>query len=148
MPIVSADTQLRDILTRYRRIAIVGLSGNPTRPSFGVAAYLQRQGYDVWPVNPTLVGSRVLGRQVFGGLRDLPVEPEIVEVFRRSEYVAGVVDAAIAVGAKVLWTQLGVRDDMAAERASEAGLLVVQDRCMAIEHSRLRVGPVAREPFL
>lgn len=144
MPMASTDDQIRVILTRSRRIAVVGLSNNPARPSYSVAAYLQRQGYEIWPVNPNLVGSEVLGRPVYASLSDLPIVPDIVDVFRRSEHVAEVADAAIAVGARVLWTQLGVRDDTAAERASAAGLLVVQDRCPAIEHPRLGLGRVTQ----
>lgn len=140
MPIARTDDEIRDILTRYHRIAVVGLSDNPARPSYGVAAYLQRQGYEIWPVNPRLAGHTVLGRRVYASLGDLPIVPEIVDVFRRSEHVAEVVDAAIVVGAHVVWTQLGVRDDAATERASAAGLLVVQDRCPAIEHPRLGIG--------
>lgn len=139
MPIASTDDELRDILTRYHRIAVVGLSNNPARPSHGVATYLQRQGYEIWPVNPNLAGSIVLGRPVYASLSDLPIVPDIVDVFRRSEHVAEVADAAIAIGARVLWTQLGVRDDAAAARASAAGLLVVQDRCPAIEYPRLGI---------
>lgn len=137
MAIVTTDEQIREILTRYRRVVVVGLSDNPSRPSHGVAGYLQRQGYEVWPVNPRLAGQIVLGRRVYASLGDLPEAPEIVDVFRRSEYVAEVAEAAIAVSAKVLWTQLGVRDDAAAERASAAGLWVVQNRCPAIEIPRL-----------
>lgn len=144
MPMASTDEQIRVILTRSRRIAVVGLSNNPARPSYSVAAYLQRQGYEIWPVNPNLVGSEVLGRPVYASLSDLPIVPDIVDVFRRSEHVAEVADAAIAVGARVLWTQLGVRDDTAAERVSAAGLLVVQDRCPAIEHPRLGLGRVTQ----
>ncbi|MGH2517317.1 MAG: CoA-binding protein [Ktedonobacterales bacterium] len=139
MPIVSTDDHIREILTHFRRIAVVGLSERPNRPSYGVAAFLQRQGYEIWPVNPMLVGRTVLGCQVYASLSDVPVAPEIVDVLRRSEYVAEVAEAAIAAGAKVLWTQLGVRDDAAAERASAAGLLVVQNRCPAIEYPRLGI---------
>jgi uncharacterized protein len=142
MPIVTTDDQIRAIFTTFRRIAVVGLSDNPTRPSHGVAAYLLRQGYEIWPVNPNLAGRTVLGRQVYASLRDLPVVPEIVDVFRRSECVAEIAEEAIASGAHVLWTQLGVRDDAAAERASAEGLLVVQNRCPAIEIPRLGIGPV------
>lgn len=142
MPIVQTDDELREILTRYRRVAVVGLSDDPDRPSNSVASFLQDQGYEIYPVNPTLVGKTVLGREVYGSLADLPEQPEIVDVFRRSIYVSDIADAAIAVGAKVLWTQLGVRDDAAAARASSAGLLVVQNRCTAIEHGRLRIGDV------
>lgn len=142
MPLATTEDDLRDILSRFHRIAIVGLSDNPSRPSNDVARYLLRQGYDVFAVNPRLAGQQVLGRPVYESLADLPEPPEIVDVFRRSQYVADVADQAIAVGAKVLWTQLGVRDDASAQRASDAGLIVVQNRCTAIEHSRLGIGTV------
>lgn len=141
MPIIQNDDDLRDVLMRYRRVAIVGLSDDPDRPSHSVASYLQKQGYEIFPVNPALAGKSVLGRKVYGSLAELPESPEIVDVFRRSEFMPEVADAAIAAGAKVLWTQLGVRDDAAAEHASAAGLQVVQNRCTAIEHARLRVEP-------
>ena len=137
MPIVSNDQELVDILEGYRRIAVVGISANPSRPSHSVASFLKRHGYSLFLLNPLLAGKTVLGERVYARLADLPEPPEIVDVFRRSEYVAGIVEEAIAAGAKVLWTQLGVRDPEAALRASEAGLFVVQDRCTAIEYSRL-----------
>lgn len=140
MPMTIGESELREILTRFRRIAVVGLSAKPYRPSHEVATYLLRHGYEVLAVNPTIAGERVLGLKVYGSLLELPEPPEIVDVFRRSEFVAEVAEQAIAAGAKVLWTQLGVRDDAAARRARDAGLLVVQDRCMAIEHARLGVG--------
>ena len=140
MPMVQSDDDLREVLMRYRRVAVVGFSDDQDRPSHSVAAYLQEQGYEIDPVNPVLAGKTVLGRTVYSSLAELPEPPEIVDVFRRSEYVSEVADAAIAAGAKVLWTQLGVRDDAAAERASAAGLQVVQNRCTAIEHGRLRIG--------
>jgi uncharacterized protein len=142
MSMVAAQDEMRDILTRYRRIAVVGLSDDPARPSNSVARYLIAQGYEVCPVNPNLRGRTVLGRRVYAALADLPEPPEIVDVFRRSEYVAQVVDEAVAAGAKVIWTQLGVRDDQAAARARQAGVMVVQNRCTAIEHSRLGIGSV------
>lgn len=144
MPIETSENVLREILTRYRRIAVVGLSDKPYRPSYDVAEYLLRQGYTLYAVNPTIAGLRVLGLEVYGSLADLPETPEIVDVFRRSQYVAEVAEAAVAVGAKVLWTQLGVRDDVAAARASAAGLIVVQNRCTAMEHRRLGIGPVGQ----
>lgn len=139
MVAVQNDDEMREILTRYRRVAVVGLSDDPDRPSHSVASYLQEHGYEIYPVNPSLAGQTVLGREVYSSLAELPEPPEIVDVFRRSEYVSAVVDAAITAGAKVLWTQLGVRDDAAAERAGAAGLQVVQNRCTAIEHGRLRI---------
>ena len=139
MPIVESDEQLRQVLTDYRRIAIIGLSADPARASHQVAKYLIRQGYEVSGVNPPLKGTSILGCRVYGALSELPQAPEIVDVFRRSEFVAGVAEEAIAAGARVLWTQLGVRDDSAARRASEAGLYVVQNRCTKIEHRRLGI---------
>ncbi|MFI5274346.1 MAG: CoA-binding protein [Ktedonobacterales bacterium] len=144
MTSVVTDDELRAILTRFRRIAVVGLSDNPARPSYGVARYLIEQDYDVVGVNPNLAGQSVLGRPIYAALTDLPEPPEIVDVFRRSQFVARVVDDAIAAGARVVWTQLGVKDDTAAERGRAAGLRVVQNRCTAIEHERLLGGA----PFL
>ncbi len=137
------DEELRAVLTRFKRIAIVGLSENPARPSYGVAAYLLRQGYEIDPVNPTIAGRTVLGRTVYASLRDLPQPPEIVDVFRRSEFVPPVAEDAIAVGAKVLWTQYDVVNDVAARRAADAGLTVIQDHCMAVDHRRLGIGSVS-----
>lgn len=136
----TSEHDIREILTRYRRIAVVGLSEKPYRPSYEVASYLIRQGYEVFAVNPTIAGQQVLGLPVYESLSALPERPEIVDVFRRSQFVADVAEQAIAVGAKVLWTQLGVRDNVAARHASDAGLLVVQDRCIAVEHSRSGIG--------
>lgn len=136
-----SDEELREILTRYRRIAVVGMSANPARPSHGVARFLIANGYELTGVNPNLAGQKVLGRPVYASLAELPEPPEIVDVFRRSEYVADVAEQAIAVGARVLWTQLGVKDDAAAARARAAGLQVVQNRCTAIEHERLNIPP-------
>jgi uncharacterized protein len=139
MPIVSSDDEIAAILTAYHHIAIVGISANPSRPSHGVAQFLQSRGYHLSLVNPLLAGRTptILGETVYSSLPDLPEPPEIVDVFRRSEYVPEVAEAAVGVGAKVLWTQLGVINPEAAARASTAGLLVVQDRCTAIEVRRL-----------
>ena len=143
MPISADYETITDILTRYRRIAVVGLSDNPERPSHDVSAYMQAQGYEIFPVNPTIAGQTVLGRTVYASLADLPVRPEIVDVFRRSEFVPEVAEQAIAAGADVLWTQLFVVNDAAAQRASDAGLQVVQNRCIKIEHARRGMGHVA-----
>ena len=137
---IVSDGELRGVLTRYRRIAVVGLSNNPMRPSYGVARYLIAQGYEVAGVNPNLAGQTVLGRPVYATLADLPQPPEIVDVFRRSVFVPEVMAQAIAAGAKVVWTQLGVKDDAAAALGRAAGLVVVQNRCTAIEHERLLGG--------
>ena len=142
MPIVTDREGIRDILTRYRRIAVVGLSSNPERPSHEVSQFMQAQGYEIYPVNPTIAGQVVLGRTVYASLADLPVRPEIVNVFRRSEFVPEVAEQAIAVGADVLWTQLFVVNDAAAQRASDAGLMVVQNRCLKIEYHKHDIGEI------
>ena len=131
------DAELRDLLRRYRRIAVVGLSDRPDRPSYGVAEYLKRAGYDITPVNPTI--DETLGLKAVGSLQDVPSPVEIVDVFRRAADVPPVVEDAIAVGAKVVWLQLGIVNEEAATRAREAGLVVVQDRCLKVEHHRLGV---------
>ena len=146
MPISADYESITDILTRYRRIAVVGLSDNPERPSNEVSAYMQAQGYEIYPVNPTIAGQTVLGRTVYASLADLPVRPEVVDIFRRSEFVPEVAEQAIAAGANVLWTQLFVVNDAAAQRASDAGLQVVQNRCIKIEHARRGKGHVGPRP--
>jgi uncharacterized protein len=137
MPILSTDDEIGAVLAEYHHIAIVGISANPSRPSHGVAEFLQSRGYRLSLVNPNLAGQTVLGERVVSSLAELVEQPEIVDVFRRSEFVPDVAEAAIAAGAKVLWTQLGVLNMEAAKRASAAGLLVVQNRCTAIEVRRL-----------
>jgi len=128
---------LRDILCRSRTIAIVGASNEPWRPSFGIARYLQRAGYRVYPVNPFLVGEAVHGEAFHASLRDLPERPDLINVFRRPDAVDEVVDDAIAIGAPALWMQLGVRNDAARARAEAAGIAVVMNRCISVEHGRL-----------
>ena len=122
------------ILERYGRIAMVGLSSNPFRPSHFAAIYMLSKGYDVIPVNPR--ETRILGRPCYASVRDAPGPIEIVDIFREPSAVPEVVEDAIAVGAKVVWMQLGVIHEAAAERARAAGLEVVMDRCMKIEHAR------------
>ncbi len=130
------DTEIRDILTSVKTIALVGWSPKPDRPSHGVAAFLNRRGYRVIPVNPGQAGQEALGETVVATLAEAgPVD--MVDIFRRSEEAGAVVDQAIAVGAKVVWMQLGVVDEAAAERARAAGLKVVMNRCPAIEIPRL-----------
>ncbi|HEX6443324.1 MAG TPA: CoA-binding protein, partial [Stellaceae bacterium] len=107
------------------------------RPSHGVMAYLQRRGYRTIPVNPNAAGDKINGETVYAGLADVPEPIDMVDVFRRTEMAGGVVDEAIAVGAQVVWMQLGVRDDDAAARAEARGLKVVMNRCPAIEIPRL-----------
>ncbi len=122
------------ILERYRRIAMVGLSSNPFRPSHFAAIYLLAEGYDVIPVNPR--ESAVLGRTSYPSLAAIPGGVEVVDIFREPAAVPAIVEEAIAIGAKVIWMQLGVVHEAAAARAREAGLQVVMDRCMKIEHAR------------
>jgi predicted CoA-binding protein len=131
----SADP-IFDILTTYKTIAVVGLSSNPTRPSHGVAEYMQSSGYHIIPVNPN--ETDVLGEPSYERLEDVPQKIEIVEVFRRPEEVPPVVDAAIRIGAKVVWMQLGIENQAAAEKAQAAGLVVVMDACMLVEHKKRR----------
>src|SRR5713226_5464795 len=122
------------ILERYKRIAMVGLSANPFRPSHFAAIYLLSEGYDVVPVNPR--ENEVLGCKAYASLRDVPSPVEVVDIFREPSAVPAIVEDAIAIGAKVIWMQLGVIHEAAAERARAAGLEVVMDRCMKIEHAR------------
>lgn len=129
----SARDRLR-ILERYRRIAMVGLSSNPFRPSHFAAIYLIAEGYDVIPVNPR--ESKVLGRPCYPSLAAIPGPVEIVDIFREPAAVPDIVEQAISIGAKVIWMQLGVVHEEAAGRARTAGLEVVMDRCMKIEHAR------------
>ena len=131
------DAYLRDILTTARTIAVVGASPRRERPSHRVMAYLQRRGYRAIPVNPNAVGMMIHGETVYARLSDVADPIDMVDVFRRSEMAGEVVDQAIEIGAKVIWMQLGVRDDDAAARAEAHGLKVVMNRCPAIEIPRL-----------
>lgn len=130
-------TRLR-ILREAETVALVGVSANPIRSSNFVASYLTRTDFTMYPVNPMY--DEVLGLECYPSLRDLPVVPDIVDVFRREDQIPGVVEEAIEVGAKVVWFQLGLRHDEAARMAIEAGLEVVQDRCLKIEHARFSGG--------
>lgn len=123
------------ILQSARTIAVVGLSGKRYRPSHGVAEYLKRSGYRIIPVNPA--ETEVLGEKCYPDLDSVPGEVDVVDIFRRSEFVPEVVEAAIRKGAKVIWMQEGVINEEAARRAREAGLTVVMDRCILKDHSRL-----------
>lgn len=136
-----SDAYLREILTSVRTIAVVGASPRRERPSYGVMACLQRHGYRAIPVNPNAAGASILGETCYAALDDVPESVEMVDVFRRSEMAGAAVDAAIAVGAKFVWMQLGVRDDAAAARAEARGIKVVMNRCPAIEIPRLRLPP-------
>lgn len=134
---ISARERL-DLLRHAKAIALVGVSANPLRSSNFVATYLVKTPYRVYAVNPMY--DEVLGVKCHPSLADLPEAPDIVDVFRREEELPGVVDEAIAVGAKAVWFQLGLRHEGAAAKAREAGLEVVQDRCLKIEHARFHGG--------
>jgi predicted CoA-binding protein len=129
-----ADTIL-EILKKYKTIAVVGLSSNPMRPSFGVTEYMQGEGYRIIPVNPN--ETEVLGEKSYARLEDVPGKIEIVNVFRRTEEVPPVVESAIRVGVKVVWMQLGIENEEAAAKARAAGLVVVEDACILVEHRRI-----------
>jgi predicted CoA-binding protein len=133
------DAYLRDILTSARTIAVVGASPRSNRPSHGVMRFLQRHDYRAIPVNPRAAVDEILGERVYASLADISEPVDMVDIFRRSEAAGAVVDEAIAIGAKIVWMQLEVRDDAAAARAEAAGLRVVMDRCPAIEIPRLGV---------
>jgi uncharacterized protein len=128
---------LRRILRENRVIAVVGLSADWHRPSNFAAKYLQEHGYRVIPVNPRYAGREILGERCYASLREIPEKVDIVDVFRRTEDVPPIAEDAIAIGAKVLWQQIGVKNLEAAERARAAGLDAVMDRCVKIEHGRL-----------
>lgn len=129
------DKELKDILTNNKTVASVGLSTDETKDSFAVGVYLQRAGYHIIPVNPH--ADKILGQQVYRSLKDIPSNIDIVQVFRPSAEAEGIVDAAIAKGAKVVWMQEGIVNEAAAEKARAAGLQVVMDRCMMQTHRRL-----------
>jgi predicted CoA-binding protein len=131
------DATITNLLTSSKTIAVVGLSPKPYRASHGVAQFLQSSGYRIVPVNPN--ESKVLGEKCYARLEDIPEKIDIVDIFRRSEHVAEIVDAAIRIGARAVWMQEGVVDEASAERARNAGLLVVMDLCIATElHIRSR----------
>jgi predicted CoA-binding protein len=128
---------LRGILRGVKTIAMVGASANWNRPSYFVMKYLQVKGFRVIPVNPAAVGQEILGETVYASLKEVPEKVDMVDVFRNSEAAGPITDEAIEKGAKVVWMQIGVRNDAAAERAEAAGLKVVMNRCPKIEYSRL-----------
>ncbi len=132
------------ILTTARAIAVVGLSPDPSRPSHRVADYLQRAGYQVIPVNPKV--DQVLGQKSYPSLRHVGRPVDVVDIFRRSQFVAAVVDDALAIGARAIWMQQGIVDQASAERARAAGLHVVMDGCMMAEHSLRHRGLEQAEP--
>ena len=126
--------KIRRILRTYRTIAVVGLSAQWHRPSYFAAKYMQEHGYRIIPVNPTY--NAVMGEKAYKTLRDIPEKVDIVDCFRRSEEIPAIAEDAIAIGARVLWMQLGVENPAARRMAEQAGLEVVENRCVKIEHGR------------
>jgi len=132
-----SDDYLRGILREVKVIAMVGASPHWNRPSYFAMKYLQDKGYRIIPVNPQAVGQDILGEKVYADLADVPDEIDMVDIFRRADAAGPLVEEAIRKGAKVVWMQLGVRNDEAAARAESAGMKVVMNRCPKIEWSRL-----------
>ena len=145
MPL-TADNDIARLLRDTRTIAMIGASGRPGRASNGVMQFLQRQGYRVIPVNPTIAGQELNGETVVASLDDIEEPIDMVDIFRRSDRAGEAIEAAIAAGAKSVWTQLGVIDEAAAARAEAAGLEIVMDRCPKIEIPRLGLQPVGGGP--
>ena len=135
MSIITEDSRIREILAQTRRVAVVGLSSNPDRPSFGVAQALQAEGFDIVPVNPN--ETQVLGENAFPDIRHVTGMVDVVDVFRAPEHVPQIVDACIERGVRTLWLQEGVVHHEAAQKAVNAGIEVVMDRCMLKEYRRL-----------
>ena len=127
----TAEEAITNILTTAKTIAVVGLSPRPYRASYGVSETLQSSGYRIFPVNPN--EKEILGEKCYARLEDIPEKIDIVDVFRRSEFVPEIVDAAIRIGARAIWMQEGVEDERSADRARRAGLFVIMDNCIAKE---------------
>ena len=134
---MSQDPQIKELLTRVKTIAVVGLTDNPLRPSHGVSAYMQEHGYRIIPVNPTI--TEALGEKAYASLGDIPpdVKIDLVDVFRRPDAVPEIVDEALALNLPAIWLQETVVHEEAAEKAREAGVFVVMDKCILKEHRRL-----------
>ncbi len=132
---IASPETIATLLREAKTIAVVGLSSNPERSSYGIAEYLQKHGYRVIPVNPA--ETEVLGEKSYASLKDIPVHIDIVDVFRRSEFVPEIADQAIEIGAQALWLQMGVIHEEAARKARGAGLTVVMNQCIAVDHSLL-----------
>jgi predicted CoA-binding protein len=130
----ASPEEIGEILRQYRVVAVVGLSADPGRPSYQVAQYLKEHGYRIVPVNPGC--AEVLGEKCYPSLKEVPFPVEVVDIFRKVEAIPAIVDEAMAVGAKVVWLQLGLVEPQSARKAGKAGLQVVMDRCMKIEHQQ------------
>ena len=131
------DDKIKQLLTSAKTIALVGASPKIARPSYQVMAYLQQAGYKVLPINPGQTGKKILGEMVFASLSDIDGPIDIVDIFRRAEFVGEIVDEAIAIKAGAIWMQLGIANEEAATTARDAGLETVMNRCTKIEHARL-----------
>ena len=132
-PVPQTDP-IQELLEHSRNIAVVGLSDSPLRPSHGVSAYMQTQGYKIIPVNPEV--TNVLGETAYPSLLDVPDKIDIVDIFRRPEFVPDIVDQAIKLKVKAIWMQEGIVHEQAAKKARDAGIFVVMDRCILVEHRR------------
>lgn len=132
--IQTSEADIIEILRNYRVVAVVGLSAKPDRPSYQVAQYLQEHGYRIIPVNPGC--QEILGEKCYASLKDIPFPVEVVDIFRKVDAIPAIVAEAIAVKAKAVWMQQGLEEPVSARQAREAGLRVVMDRCMKIEHAR------------
>jgi predicted CoA-binding protein len=137
---LTTPAEIWDILPGSRTIAIVGASTDPFRPSFGIARYLKDAGYRVIPVNPRHAGQTLHGERILASLAEIAEPVDIVDVFRRPDAALGVAEEAIRLKARALWLQLGVTNEAAAQRAEEAGMAVVMNRCISVDHSRLAYG--------
>jgi predicted CoA-binding protein len=129
--------ELRVILKESKTIAVVGLSANWYRPSYFAAKYMQEHGYKIIPVNPAYVDQEVLGERCYSSLEDIPESVDMVDCFRKSEDIEPIASQAVTIGAKIIWLQLGVKNESASEIASAAGMTYVENRCVKIEHGRL-----------
>ena len=132
-----SDAYIREILATSRSFAFVGASANPSRPSYFAMKYLLTKGYRIYPVNPGQAGKQILGQNVHASLSDIDALVDVVDIFRAPDAAPGIAREAVAIGAKVVWMQLGIRNDEAARLAEEAGLKVVMNRCPKIEYGRL-----------
>jgi predicted CoA-binding protein len=136
---VQAEAQeITEILKNYRVVAVVGLSADPERPSYRVAEYLKQHGYRIIPVNPGC--QEILGEKCYHSLKDIPFPVEVVDIFRKVEAIPAIVEEAIQVGARAVWMQLGLVQPESAQTARDAGLKVVMDHCLKVEHTRLFKG--------
>ena len=133
------ETAVREMLETTNSIASVGVSSKPEKESYGVVSYLKRQGYKIYPVNPT--ADEIMGEKVYSSLSDIPDKVDVVQIFRKPEDVPPIVDEAIKIGAKVVWMQEGIVNEEAGQAAQDAGLFVVMDTCMRAAHQWLRIGP-------